>query len=172
MASAFAHALIGLTAKRLALPKASFKVTMIAMFCAAIPDADVLAFKFGIPYEHMFGHRGFTHSVFFGILFGLLLALIFHWKNKDKLKYALLYIFCTTSHGIVDAFTNGGRGIALLAPFTDERFFAPWRVIQVSPISIRRFFTEWGWVVIQSEMMYIGIPCLLLLGLGFIIHKK
>jgi inner membrane protein len=26
-----------------------------------MPDFDVIAFAFGIPYEHMLGHRGFTH---------------------------------------------------------------------------------------------------------------
>jgi inner membrane protein len=27
-----------------------------------LPDADVLAFKFGVAYGNVFGHRGFTHS--------------------------------------------------------------------------------------------------------------
>ena len=26
--------------------------------CAVLPDADVLAFRFGIPYESVWGHRG------------------------------------------------------------------------------------------------------------------
>src|SRR5215468_1372822 len=32
-----------------------------------LPDFDVIAFRFGIPYEDQFGHRGFSHSFFFAI---------------------------------------------------------------------------------------------------------
>ena len=38
------------------------------------------------------------------------------------------------SHGVLDAFTDGGKGIALLWPMTAERFFFPWRPIPVAPI--------------------------------------
>src|SRR4051794_25124040 len=33
--------------------------------CSMLPDIDVIGFSFGIPYDDMFGHRGFTHSLFF-----------------------------------------------------------------------------------------------------------
>ena len=36
--------------------------------------------------------------------------------------------------------TDGGKGIALLSPFTNERFFLPWRFVPVSPIGASRFF--------------------------------
>jgi inner membrane protein len=42
-----------------------------------LPDVDVLAFAFGIPYEHPLGHRGFTHSLFFAVLAALLGASMF-----------------------------------------------------------------------------------------------
>jgi hypothetical protein len=32
--------------------------------------------------------------------------------------------------------TNGGLGCALLWPFSDERFFVPWRPIPVAPIGL------------------------------------
>jgi len=38
------------------------------------------------------------------------------------------------SHGVLDAMTTGGLGAALLWPFTDARYFAPWRPIPVAPI--------------------------------------
>ena len=38
--------------------------------CAMLPDADVIAFTFGVPYGDMFGHRGFTHSLFFAAFTG------------------------------------------------------------------------------------------------------
>jgi inner membrane protein len=36
--------------------------------CAMLPDADVIAFSFGIPYDAMLGHRGLTHSLFFAVI--------------------------------------------------------------------------------------------------------
>jgi len=38
------------------------------------------------------------------------------------------------SHPLLDCLTDGGLGCALLWPFSNERFFAPWRPIPVAPI--------------------------------------
>src|SRR5262245_54163127 len=35
----------------------------VAAFCAMLPDADVVAFSFGVPYDSILGHRGLTHSI-------------------------------------------------------------------------------------------------------------
>jgi inner membrane protein len=43
---------------------------------AMLPDADVIAFYFGIPYGSRFGHRGFTHSLFCAALVGMLVATV------------------------------------------------------------------------------------------------
>ncbi|NIM12838.1 MAG: hypothetical protein GTO45_29905 [Candidatus Aminicenantes bacterium] len=50
----------------------------------------------------------------------------------------------TASHGVLDAFTNGGLGIALLSPFDTTRHFSPWQPIEVAPIGIWAFFSDWG----------------------------
>ena len=42
-------------------PRLLFAGIVLAM----LPDADVLAFKFGVAYGNIFGHRGFTHSLLF-----------------------------------------------------------------------------------------------------------
>jgi len=166
MASAFAHAAVAATMGT-AFKKQTrgVKFWLLGIICAVLPDADVLAFKFGIPYEHMFGHRGFTHSIFFAVCFSLLLSFLFYFKKsvKQKVQYTFYFFLCTISHGILDAMTTGGRGVAFYAPFSAERFFFPWRVIQVSPMSISRFFSEWGVQVIWSELFWIGIPCLVFL---------
>ena len=170
MASAFGHGILAYTIKKIGAPKAAIKVTLLAILCATIPDADVLAFRFGIPYEHMFGHRGFTHSIFFSIVFGLLIAFVFH--RKDKIKFGIIYILATLSHPILDAMTTGGKGVAMYAPFSDERIFFPWRFIQVSPMSIKRFFSEWGIEVLKSEFIYIWIPCLIVLAFNWLIRRQ
>ncbi len=41
-------------------PRLLFAGVVLAM----LPDADVLAFKFGVSYGNVFGHRGFTHFTF------------------------------------------------------------------------------------------------------------
>src|SRR5438477_13211390 len=55
-------------APRGALLKACAAFAALAM----LPDADVIAFAFGIPYEHPFGHRGATHSFVFALFIAAL----------------------------------------------------------------------------------------------------
>jgi inner membrane protein len=74
-----------------------------------------------------------------------------------------LYVaVAAASHGVLDAFTNGGLGIALLAPFDNTRYFAPWRPIEVSPIGIRALFSREGLAVLLSEAAWVWLPALLL----------
>jgi inner membrane protein len=41
-----------------------------------LPDADVLAFKPGVAYGNIFGHRGFTHSLLFAFVVPIFCVLI------------------------------------------------------------------------------------------------
>ena len=66
------------------------------------------------------------------------------------------------SHGLLDAMTNGGKGIALLAPFDQTRYFSPWTPIKVAPLSVKAFFGPWGWAVIKSEFLWVWLPMLAL----------
>jgi inner membrane protein len=77
-----------------------------------------------------------------------------------------LFVFiAAASHGILDSFTNGGRGVALLWPFSSERFFAPYRVIEVSPIGLTPILSARGVAVFASEAVWVWAPCLLLCAL-------
>jgi inner membrane protein len=67
--------------------------------------------------------------------------------------------------------TTGGRGVAFFAPFCDERYFLPWRFIHVSPLGASNFFSTWGLRVIKNEFWYVGIPCLILIGIGIFMNK-
>ena len=72
-----------------------------------------------------------------------------------------LFVFvflATASHGVLDAMTNGGLGIAFFSPFNNDRYFLPWRPIRVSPISVTRFFSGGGYAVLQSELLWIWTP--------------
>jgi len=56
--------------------------------------------------------------------------------------------------------TNGGMGVALLWPLSDERLFFPTRVIEVSPLSISHILSPRGVVVFSSELLWIWLPAL------------
>jgi inner membrane protein len=74
-----------------------------------------------------------------------------------------LYLFlCTASHGLLDAFTDGGLGVAFFAPFDESRYFFPWRPIEVSPIGLRSFLSGRAFAVLRSELLWVIAPTLLL----------
>lgn len=163
MPSAITHAAVAAAAGAAFAPKGvPPHFWYVAIACSIIPDADVISFSLGIPYGHFFGHRGFFHSPFFGLLLSIVIVSLFfrHTSPFSKLWwfYLLFFFLLTASHGILDAFTNGGSGIALLSPFDSHRYFSPWTPIIVSPISIRGFFSRWGWMVIKSEILWIWLP--------------
>ena len=168
MASAFGHAFLAIASGNVLNKKLhTAKLWVLGIACSIIPDFDVIAFKFGIPYEHMFGHRGFTHSIFFGLLLSYIVVITFYKKsNLNSNSWWILFAyfsFCTVSHGMLDAMTTGGRGVAFFAPFSEERYFFPFRMIKVSPMSISRFFSPRAWKILASEALWIGIPCLILI---------
>lgn len=163
MASVFGHAILaGAVGTSLKKELRTPKVFILGILCSVFPDADILSFRWGIPYESFWGHRGFTHSIVFGLLFGIGIMIVFHWKSKfkDKGLLSLYYSICTVSHGVLDGMTTGGRGVAFFSPFDTTRYFLPFRNIQVSPIGASRFFSEWGMEVIRSEAVWLGIPSL------------
>ena len=169
MASVFGHGIIGFTLTKIFDNKRHRWLLILAIFSTILPDFDVIAFNFGIAYEHPLGHRGFTHSLIFALLWALILMFVFGKKNK--LIWFLVIFLSTVSHGIVDAMTSGGRGVGFFIPFNNNRFFFPFREIKVSPIGIEKFFSSWGLKVLLSEFKYIFLPCLLILVVRFLVLK-
>lgn len=128
--------------------------------CAMLPDADVLAFNFGVPYGYILGHRGLTHSFAFAFAVGFLVSSLAFRGVRPRLKRAALGLYfaaVTASHALLDALTDGGRGVALFAPFSGERYFFPWRPIEVSPIGAD-FFSARGLAVLASEFEWVWLP--------------
>lgn len=159
MPSIISHAVVplavGLALGSKAIPG---RLLVIGMIAAMLPDADVLAFRFGVPYAHQLGHRGITHSLAFAFLLAIL-AWSFAKQLASSRKHAFSFMFfATASHPLLDMLTNGGLGVALIWPISNERLFFPLRVIEVSPIGIRRFFSATGVRVLLSELQWIWIP--------------
>ena len=93
-----------------------------------------------------------------------LLALWLYRAGAGPLPAGRVWLFLflvTASHGILDAFTNGGLGVAFFAPFSGERFFFPVRPIEVSPLSLDRFLTARGLAILASEVRWVWIPALI-----------
>ncbi|HEY4468569.1 MAG TPA: metal-dependent hydrolase [Klebsiella sp.] len=144
-------------------PRLLFAGIVLAM----LPDADVLAFKFGIAYGNAFGHRGFTHSLLFAFSVPLILCSIpgWRWFGVGLIRCWLFLTTSLLSHSLLDSVTTGGKGVGWLWPWSDERFFAPWQVIKVAPFALSSYTTPHGHQVIISELLWVWLPGILLMGI-------
>jgi inner membrane protein len=114
---------------------------------ALAADLDVIGFRFGVPYAAPFGHRGATHSIAFAALVGLIAGVI---TRKPRVGWIAFAVALT--HPLLDALTDGGLGVALFWPFSNARYFAPWRPIPVAPIGTR-LFSSHGLRVMAIELL-------------------
>lgn len=150
----------------------SGRLLSAAVIASVLPDADVVGLIFGIPYEHVLGHRGFSHSITFALIIGLL-GKFFARNLSAAPTVAFFFIFISTlSHGLLDALTNGGLGVAFFSPFNNDRFFFSWRPIRVSPMSLEPFLARRGWRVFASEFLWVWLPALSLNVLGMTLRKR
>jgi len=140
------------------------------VIAAMLPDADVLAFALHIPYADAFGHRGASHSLLFaGVLAALAAVLAFFGSRRpwsagvcqprlaSTVQAAVFVFVCAASHPLLDAMTSGGLGVALAWPWSEHRFFAPWRPIRVSPFA-PQFFSARGVATLLSELRWVWLP--------------
>jgi inner membrane protein len=134
------------------------RALLAGVLLSIVPDVDTVGFRFGIPYGSMLGHRGLTHSLLFAALLGLAVALAY--PRGERVRLFTFFSLCVASHGFFDAMTDGGRGVAFFAPFSAHRYFLPWRPIAVSPIGAARFLRHASLLVLQSELLWVWLPCL------------
>ncbi len=122
------------------------------------PDLDVIAFRFGIPYGAPWGHRGAGHSIFLALVLASIAAVATQLTPEqiaERQTRTALWLLCAgvaISHGLLDTLTDGGLGIALLWPFSNQRYFAPWSPIPVAPIGAR-MLTWRGLCVVMTEAL-------------------
>lgn len=127
---------------------------------SVLPDLDVVGFFAGVPYASAFGHRGATHSLAAALALGLAGAAL-HRPLRTTARTAFVFLLAAAaSHGLLDALTNGGLGVAYLWPLSDERLFAPLRPIQVAPL--RRVLGARGLAALGSEVVRVWTPALVL----------
>jgi len=170
MATAFTHPLVPVVAAYLiGRDKIPTRVLVLASIASVIPDLDVIGLRFGISYGEPLGHRGFTHSIFFSALVAAFSLLFVRRHGVNLILCYMLVFIGACSHGVLDAMTDGGSGIAFFWPFSDERFFFPVRPIEVSPIGIARFISPRGLEVLINEFFVIWLPALAII---FMVKRK
>ena len=170
VASAFSHAFVAIAlGKAYSQRPMPWRFWVLSVLCAVLPDADVIGFALGVKYADMLGHRGLSHSLSFAgvlgvsVVWGAFSAVV--RCSRAWWTLGLYFSLVTASHGVLDALTNGGLGIAFFAPFDPTRYFLPWRPVQVSPISMAAFLGRNGLRVLRSELVYSWLPTALLCGL-------
>lgn len=173
MATIFAHPLVPIVI-RAAAGGREVPGRLLALACLAsiLPDADVIAFSYGISYADIMGHRGFTHSIGFALIIGLAASLFYRLLRAGPVVTFLVIAASTLSHALLDAMTNGGLGVAMFWPISETRYFLPWQPIEVSPIGIARFLSPRGADVLMSELIWIGIPAIFLSLTAMILRKQ
>lgn len=176
MASAFSHSVVGLSlGTAFWRPGVPARYWVLGAACAALPDLDSLGFRFGVAYGDVLGHRGLTHSLAFAALLSMVVVLTAFPSGAEPLMRGQLWAYfflATASHGALDAFTNGGLGVAFFAPFDNTRYFFPVTPIEVSPLSVRAFFTARGLRVIASELVWVWLPALLFAGVALWLRRR
>lgn len=169
MASAFTHGLVGAAfadGAGAGVPRRRLALVLAAL--SALPDVDVVGFYAGIPYGHPLGHRGLTHSLVFALLLGLLAPFCCPRVERFSGRWwrlAALGFLAVASHGALDAMTDAGLGIGFLLPFSDRRFFFPWRPLATSPLSPAAFFSGPALRILANEALWVWLPLFAVLAL-------
>ncbi len=174
MASPIAHAVFGASLWPLFRdPSAPPRMWAWGAALAVLPDIDFVGFQLGVPYDALFGHRGFTHSIVFALAAA---TAAWYMLRREAAASAGPFAWCflalaALSHGVFDALTDGGLGVAFFAPLDNTRYFFPFRPIPVSPLSITRFLSWRGVSILLNEMVWVGIPAALLATCGALARR-
>jgi inner membrane protein len=173
MPTVMTHAAVGVALGTLTFfPTRRRLFWIVAAVLPMLPDLDVIGLTFGIHFHSMWGHRGITHSLAAALLIGVVAALLVHRRLGARFApLTLCFVVITASHGLLDAFTNGGPGVAFFAPFDETRYFFPWRPVPVSPLSTH-FFSAWGWRVFEAELLLIWLPAATLAAVALMRRRR
>ncbi|MCG2461046.1 metal-dependent hydrolase [Flavobacteriaceae bacterium F89] len=155
--------------------KVGNKAMLYGAIAGTIPDLDILSSHFTDTVTALEIHRGFTHSIFFSVIF----APIFGWlvsryeKYKDFKDWSWLFFWALVTHPILDAFTTWGTQlfwplgtrIALKSIFViDPLYTVPFIVFLILAMSQkrsskkRRYYNTMGLAVSSG---YLGLTLFL-----------
>ena len=86
------------------------KAMVLGAIAGTIPDLDVLSSHFTDTVTALEMHRGFTHSIVFAVVFGLLFGwLLSLWDKRASLReWWWFWFLCFVTHPLLDAQTTWG----------------------------------------------------------------
>ena len=135
VASASTHFIVGaalalpaLKSRQLTELLPGWTLPLTAGLLATIPDLDLAGRRLlGIRPASVFSHCGLFHSPFFLVLLVGAVALIVARgaPRKTFLCLWLVWAGSVVTHPLLDALTDGGRGVMLLIPFSLARLYFP-----------------------------------------------
>ena len=122
--------------------KVGNKAALWGAIAGTIPDLDVLSGLWQTEFESMVSHRGFSHSIFFSLVFapilGWLIWRIYKRRQASYRDWSLLAFLSLVTHPLLDCFTSWGT--QLFWPFSDHR--VAWDTIFVAdPLYTLPFLT-------------------------------
>jgi inner membrane protein len=166
---AAALALPALRSRQLTALMPGWALPVSSGLLALVPDFDLAGRRlFGIRNPSILSHRGLFHSPFFLILLAAVMALIVA-RGSSRKTFACLWLLwagCMVTHPLLDALTDGGRGVMLLLPFARTRLYFPWRPIHtppaLQPLFARTFLIRYSEVPFCAAAVVAGVSGLLL----------
>lgn len=162
MASIISHAAIGAAiGVSLAPREATRRYLLLGGLSAILPDLDTLGGLFWPSGSALLAHRGLSHSIAFSVVAGALLSLLVSRIRRWQASWRRLFCcmsLAMMSHGLVDTTTTYGRGVALLAPLSNDRFVSPFRPLGTE--GLRGRYSRAGRIAagVLNEIVWLWVP--------------
>ncbi len=67
----------------------------------------------------------------------------------------------------MDALTDAGLGVGFFIPFTQERYFFPWRPVMTASLNPATFWSPKNLEILFNEIAYVWMP---LAGVSMVFH--
>lgn len=137
--SSLSHGMAAVAIGSVMVPRALVRPFLLTgAVCAVLPDLDGIGrWWYGAAgdVELLGGHRGFTHSLTYAALCGVLAAIAMlpsaRW-NGLRLRFGVFIALATASHGVLDALTSIGAKaspVQFFSPFSTEGYTSAWQPI-------------------------------------------
>ena len=157
--------------------KTKFTVFILLFLASILPDID---FIFDEKGSGMLTHRGFTHSIFFAAVTGVVFSAFFLSVVKSfgqSLLLMLIFFLASFSHTCLDAMTEASYGVCFFCPFSDERYFFPFTLFSsyTTGVSKKGFRSGLGnsvWITLLPEILLVWIPTFAVYGITSYLGNK